>query len=147
MSVSSGENDVTTLEEEEAETVTTAPKSRGSRSKVERPKTLPLSHRTTSAEPESAAERQRDFDDEEGAEDEDFEEGAGALSPLEDENYSDPLEELVSELVEEIDNEADTEEERTPSRAQLESESSPSPDFEGQWSMAYILYLCKLCDM
>lgn len=140
---SSGENDVTLEADEIEEAKQNSSRRRGS--KYDRPRTLSFSSSNVQAEGgetpySSTRQPELDHDDVEEGEcpEEDFEEGARALSPSEDDNFDDPLEELVSNLVEDIDNEADTEEDMSSaqgssSRAPVDNEndSSPSPDFEG----------------
>ncbi len=139
MSVSSSEGNDATVEEDEPDVVgavaqeDTNNRRRGS--KAERSRTLSLSSETqaestsTEIQPEVLEEGECPVEDE-------YEEGAHAVSPIEDETFDDPLEELVSKLVEDIDNEADTEEESQGqcSKAVVEIDSSPSPDFEGRSS-------------
>ncbi|CAL8142297.1 unnamed protein product [Orchesella dallaii] len=122
MSVSSGENDVTVEEDDEATSA------RRRSCKLERPKSLPLPINGT-----SDRECITDVEEvEDGPEEEEEEEEACAMSRMDDEplDSEDPLEDLVADLVEDIDNEADTEEEASTSRPAIEIDSSPSPDFE-----------------
>lgn len=138
MSVSSSEGNDATVEEDEPDVVgavaqeDTNNRRRGS--KAERSRTLSLSSETQAES--TSTEIQPEVEEGECPVEDEYE-GAHAVSPIEDETFDDPLEELVSKLVEDIDNEADTEEDSTHgqcSKAVVEIDSSPSPDFEGRSS-------------
>lgn len=141
MSISSGENDATLEEDDGAsQVVQDIPASR----RESRPRKLSISsnnetNQTEVTTPETPQEGigVEDETEEHPQDEEDYEDGARALSPSEDETFSDPLEELVSNLVEDIDNEADTEEDNNGEQScaspppNVDNDSSPSPDFEG----------------
>lgn len=133
MSVSSsGENDAPVFEEEDG---IRERNRNGGADNLEKSQTLPKSFTTTiaSSDDTNIVECSNVGDDEPDAPEYEEEDGAGALSPAEDETSGDdPLEELVSQLVEDIDNEPETEEESSSSsKVQLETTFSSSPDFEG----------------